>query len=634
MDTKAQKKGKAKGGTIRMQTGSTRQQGPTIKCPNCRTENPGDSRFCSNCAGPLKEPASGTIKSQTFEVSRGDLFAGRYEIIETLGQGGMGKVYKAFDRKINEVVALKIIRPEIGLNDKAIERFRNELKIARKLTHRNICRMHDLGEEGYTQYITMEHVAGEDLKRFIRRAGTLSSGKAINIAKQVCEGLAEAHRLGVIHRDLKPQNIMIDQDGNAKIMDFGIARFVDTERMTGSGVMIGTPEYMSPEQAELLDVDKRADIYSLGIVLYEMVSGRVPFDGETPLSIAMKHKTEKPRSVREWNAQVSPDLAAVISKCMEKSPDDRYQDAEDLMEDLNRLEQDLSTAERVVPKKKPSATKERSVVAATKERAAVASPVKKFLIPAAAVVVLGILTFAVLKFLPKKGGPSSSPEAADSSAAINKPDGGAVQPSDTPEKKQDAKRGAQPATKPGSKEVVTREKPVGPAGGEAKKEESKAAPEAKTSTLEADMNSASLAMARVTAARAQVEKEGIDSKDLFFGLAEARSKEGQRYLSQNSYIDARTVFVISERLYRASMEKGGDEGHLKAFKKYVENLREDVEDIGKGIKEDKAFTSAQENEKQGGASLAKKDFENAAKSYVQASIVYQKILLTSKQAKK
>ena len=350
MEAKTPRKGTGKGTTARTPSGSTRQQGPSAKCPNCRTENPGDSRFCSNCAGPLKEPVSETIKSRTFEVSRGDIFAGRYEIIETIGQGGMGKVFKAFDRKIKEVVALKLIRPEIGVNEKAIERFKNELRIARKITHRNICRMHDLGEEGFVHYISMEYVAGEDLKRFIRRAGTLTSGKAIEIAKQVCEGLAEAHRQGVIHRDLKPQNIMVDQDGNAKIMDFGIARFVDTDRMTGSGVMIGTPEYMSPEQAELKDVDKRADIYSLGIILYEMVSGRVPFDGETPLSIAMKHKTEKPRNVREWNPQISGELAAVISKCMEKPAADRFQSAYELMDELTRVEQNLSTAERVVPK--------------------------------------------------------------------------------------------------------------------------------------------------------------------------------------------------------------------------------------------------------------------------------------------
>ena len=305
-----------------------------------------------------------------------------------------------------------------------------------------------------------------------------------------------------------------------------------------------------------------------------------------------------------------------------------------MLEALNKVEQELSTAERVVPKKEPSPTKERAAASPTKERAPVASPAKKFIVPAAAVVVVGLLAFAVLKFLPKKGGPSSPESSTDASAALNKPDQGAVQPSATPDKKQGDKTGTQPATRPESKELKTREKAVSPAEVGAKKEESKTASDAKTGSLEADMNSASLALARVTAARAQAQKEGIDATSLFFGLAEARSKEGQKYLSQNNYIDARSVFIVSEKLYRTGMEKGGDEGHLKTFKKYVENLRDDIEDLGKELREDKTFKSAQETERQGAASLAKKDFENAAKSFVQASIVYQKILLSSKPVKK
>jgi serine/threonine-protein kinase len=244
-----------------------------MKCPACQAENLPDSRFCHKCATPLPKEAEGaisfteTLQTPLFEIPRGTLFGGRYDVIEELGKGGMSRVYKVYDQKLKEVVALKLIKPEIGLNEKAIERFRNELKFARKISHRNVCRMYDLGEERFTHFITMEYVEGEDLKSFIKRSGELTIGKAVRIAKQVCEGLAEAHHLGVIHRDLKPQNIMIDREGNARIMDFGIARFLDVQGLTGSGVMVGTPEYMSPEQVELKDVDKRSDIYSLGIIL-------------------------------------------------------------------------------------------------------------------------------------------------------------------------------------------------------------------------------------------------------------------------------------------------------------------------------------------------------------------------------
>jgi serine/threonine protein kinase len=223
-----------------------------------------------------------TLVSPPAGPARGTLFAGRYEVIEELGRGGMGRVYKVYDQKIKEVIALKLIHPEISVNEKAVDRFRNELKFARKIGHRHVCRMFDLGEDDHKFFITMEYVEGENLKSFIRRSGQLAPRKAISIAKQVCEGLAEAHRLGIIHRDLKPHNVMIDREGNARIMDFGIARFAEADGLTGSGVMVGTPEYMSPEQAETVEVDKRADIYALGVILYEMVTGRVPFAGETP----------------------------------------------------------------------------------------------------------------------------------------------------------------------------------------------------------------------------------------------------------------------------------------------------------------------------------------------------------------
>jgi serine/threonine protein kinase len=233
-------------------------------------------------------------KTETLEVpikefASGATFAGRYQVIEELGKGGMGRVYKVFDADIKEKVALKLLKPEIASDRETIERFSNELRLARKISHRNVCRMYDLAKAEGAHFITMEYVHGEDLKSMPQMMGQLSPGQVVSIGKQVCDGLAEAHSLGVVHRDVKPQNIMIDKIGNAKIMDFGIARSIREKGITGPSVLIGTPEYMSPEQAEAKEVDQRSDIYSLGIILYEMATGRVPFEGETALSIALKH---------------------------------------------------------------------------------------------------------------------------------------------------------------------------------------------------------------------------------------------------------------------------------------------------------------------------------------------------------
>ncbi|MFB0566599.1 MAG: serine/threonine-protein kinase, partial [Candidatus Aminicenantaceae bacterium] len=305
-----------------------------IKCPKCQTENPDDTLYCGKCATPLKEdiPVSHTktIETPKEELSRGSTIASRYEVIEELGKGGMGRVYRVEDTKLKQEIALKLIKPEIASDKKTIERFRNELKTARMIAHKNVCRMFDLGEAEGAHFITMEYVPGEDLKSLIRRVKQLTVGTSISVAKQVCEGLTEAHRLGVVHRDLKPSNIMIDKEGNARIMDFGIARSLKAKGITGAGVIIGTPEYMSPEQVEGKEVDQRSDLYSLGVILYEMVTGKLPFEGDTPLSIAMKHKGEIPKNPKELNPQIPEDLNVLILKCLEKEKESRFQLAEEL----------------------------------------------------------------------------------------------------------------------------------------------------------------------------------------------------------------------------------------------------------------------------------------------------------------
>ena len=329
-----------------------------MKCPECHFENPGDTRFCGNCGtqfeplGDISESHTKTSQTPIKEMERGTTIADRYEIIEELGRGGMGNVYRVVDKKINEEMALKLLHPAIAAEEKTIERFKNELKLARKITHKNVCRMYDLNDEEGTPYITMEYVPGEDLKSMIRMTGQLSVRRAVSIAKQICEGLAEAHHLGVVHRDLKSRNIMIDKEGNAHIMDFGIARSLKAKGITGDGIMVGTPEYMSPEQVKGEETDQRSDIYSLGIIIFEMVTGKIPFEGDTSFNIAFKHKTEIPPDPREFNTQIPEEFSTVILKCMEKEREKRYQGVEELASELSSIEKEISTDERAFPRKK------------------------------------------------------------------------------------------------------------------------------------------------------------------------------------------------------------------------------------------------------------------------------------------
>jgi serine/threonine protein kinase/predicted Zn-dependent protease len=357
-----------------------------MKCPKCRTANPADSKFCKECATPLPLGAKDqisftrTLETKADELIRGMLFAGRYEIIEELGAGGMGRVYRAHDTKLNEEVALKLIKPEIAADKKTVERFHNEIKIARKIRHKNVCGVYDFHEEGKALFLTMEYVRGEDLKSFIHRTKTLSVGTALAIARQIAEGLGEAHKLGITHRDLKPGNVMIDKDGQAKVMDFGIARSLHGGGITAEGGIIGTPEYMSPEQVEGKPADPRADIHALGIILFEMVTGRVPFEGETPFSIANKQKSEPPPIPKKLAPQIPEGLNKLILRCLEKDKAKRYQTTEELLADLAIVEDALPTTERVALRRKTI----------THREVTVKFEPRKLAIPAAALVAIAL----------------------------------------------------------------------------------------------------------------------------------------------------------------------------------------------------------------------------------------------------
>ena len=369
-----------------------------MKCPKCKTENPEKSKYCANCGeqliptGEVNPSPTRTLFTVFKDLSIGSTFADRYQVIEELGLGGMGRVYKVLDKTIDEKVALKLLNPDIAAQEQTIERFRNELKLARKISHRHVCRMYDLSEADGMPFITMEYISGEDLKSLIKRAGQISVGKAINLTQQVLEGLVEAHRLGVVHRDLKPQNIMVDMEGNAKITDFGIARSTKTKGLTGTGIIIGTPEYMSPEQVEGKVVDQRSDLYSLGIILYELVTGKLPFEGDTPLSVAVKHKIEEPRAPQEINAQIPNNLNRVILKCMAKDKNERYQSAKELLSDLKKIEEGVPTTQKFIPERKTQTSKQLTFTLEP----------KKFLKPVLFVFAAAVLIIAFIKIFPKR----------------------------------------------------------------------------------------------------------------------------------------------------------------------------------------------------------------------------------------
>jgi serine/threonine-protein kinase len=279
-----------------------------------------------------------TVGSGGDVLRPGSIFAGRYEVKEVLGAGGMGVVYRAIDRELGEPVAIKTLRPDTVAGDPiALERFKQEIRLARKITHRNVVRTYDLGEVNGLYYLTMEFVEGTSLKALIQSRGRLPVPVTLTVGKQLCRALEVAHEQGVIHRDIKPQNIVVEPNGFLKVMDFGIARLANPPKgkgLTEAGMAIGTPDYMSPEQLSGLELDPRSDLYSTGVVLFECLTGRLPFEADTPWALIAKHLEETPPDPRSINLDVPEALAQVVLRAMAKDRERRYRTAEELHDAL------------------------------------------------------------------------------------------------------------------------------------------------------------------------------------------------------------------------------------------------------------------------------------------------------------
>src|SRR2546425_4203842 len=328
-----------------------------MQCPVCQADNPSPAATCEKCNTPfplsdatippteygqaagwsaavtLRPPSEAAAKGQ---VEPGSVLGERYEILQLLGQGGMGAVYKARDIELERTVAVKVIRPDLASHPEILRRFKQELILAREVTHRNVIRIFDLGQASGVRYITMEYVEGRDLRALLHEKKKLTPEEAVPIFLQIAAALEAAHHAGVVHRDLKPQNVMVDKEGRVYVMDFGVARSLETPGMTQTGALMGTPEYMSPEQAKGLKVDARSDLFSLGIIFYEMLSGVSPFEADTAMATMFKRTRERAVPLAEAWSGVPVFLSDIVAKCLEIDPEQRYPSARAIIEDLEK----------------------------------------------------------------------------------------------------------------------------------------------------------------------------------------------------------------------------------------------------------------------------------------------------------
>lgn len=336
------------------------EKGKIRQCSQCQSPLSDDSHFCSRCGHFVVDKADTLTYTPPLEkilddhlvFSPGDMFGPRYRIIEEIGRGGMGRVYKAKDLELNITVALKMIRAAYSSNPRFIQRFKEETLLSRSISHENVIRIHDIGDVDEIKFISMDYIKGQDLKELIHTSGTLSIQAVISITRQICEGLKAAHQKNIVHLDLKPRNIMIDSDGKVYLMDFGVARSLGVQETVQENKLIGTPAYISPEQAKNEEVDTRTDIYSLGIIIFEMLTGKRPFDADNLDDYIRMHIHKKPARPSEIMPRIPPFLDMIVLRCLKKDKNRRYQNITDMLDDLRAHEEESQTYIPQVKKKK------------------------------------------------------------------------------------------------------------------------------------------------------------------------------------------------------------------------------------------------------------------------------------------
>src|SRR5215470_4101001 len=350
-----------------------------MNCILCGAEGADDRGLCSRCGqlsssftetlGPAAA-ATGPVEVlpvPALKFGPGDAFGGRYTIVEEVGAGGMGQVYKALDRTLGRTVALKLVRPGIAAQADAVQRFRRELALAQEVTHPNVCRVYDLGEVEGILYISMEYVDGQSLDDLIHSMGHLSARQTITLGRQMCAGLQAVHERAIVHRDLKPGNVMVDRAGHALVMDFGMAYQPGTEKLTAVGAVLGTLAYLSPEHARGYPTDARSDIYAVGIILYEMLTGRRPPGDNGPLPLALRDASERCPPPSQFMPEVPAVLDAIVLRCLEREPARRFASAREVEQELTRAAEGLysSLTQTSLPVAPPARTRWRKIAART-----------------------------------------------------------------------------------------------------------------------------------------------------------------------------------------------------------------------------------------------------------------------------